>query len=106
METIQEKAFDSKNQSKALKKPKAVEPHRVINSGQIEIALWLSQTATGITYPQFTLSRLFTSQSTGRKAASRYYDDTNEAELLEAIRLGAAATRELRDELASGRKAA
>lgn len=106
METTQEKIIDSKNKTKTLKKPKAVEPHRVITSGQIEIALWLSQTATGITYPQFTLSRLFTSQSTGRKAASRYYDDTNEAELMEAVRKGAAATRELREQLASNRKAA
>ncbi len=94
METAQEKIIDSKNKTKNLKKAKGTEPHRVIVAGQIEITLWLSQTATGITYPQFTLSRLFTSQSTGRKAASRYYDDTNEGELVEAIRLGA--TRDAR----------
>ncbi|HZZ26687.1 MAG TPA: hypothetical protein VFE46_01665 [Pirellulales bacterium] len=106
METTTEKPTNAKHSPKLIKKPKPNEPHQVLSAGNIEIALWLSQTPTGITYPQFTLSRTFTSQSTGRQAASRYYDDTNEAELLEAIRQGVAATRALRERLAATRKAA
>ena len=56
----------SKIKAKASKKANGMRLHEKFRVGDIEVSLWLGRTQTGIRYPQFSLCRVFTSDS-GRR---------------------------------------
>ena len=102
MESAPEKPTGSKSKTKQDRKNSGSNLHRTFMVGDIEVSLWLGKTPTGIRYPQFSLSRVFTSDSSGRQMFTSYYDETNEAKLQEAVQKAVEATRQLREELLRG----
>lgn len=105
MEEMQEGQIQSNKKKTIKQKLGTAQPFETLNVGHIEVAIWKGATPSGIPYPQFTLSRSFTA-GTGRKGFSRYMVPENEAELAEAVRLGAKRVRELREEMAGAHKRA
>ncbi len=70
--------------SETKKKPSA-KPVKTIRHGAVAANIWRRQSPTGFEYFDFSLSRSWKTQKTGREGYSPNFFATNEPELLETI---------------------
>jgi len=66
------------------------DPVQVIRQGAIAASIWQRQSPSGFAYFDFTLSRSWKSQGTGKAGYSKSFFGTNEQDLVEVIGKAAA----------------